>query len=83
MVNSGQWAVKTNKKTEKVTLYVSYLEGNPNRAKTLQDRLERVLGIERAYVSHTTEMVYIVYDPIRINVQAIQQKLQKLEVELG
>ncbi len=81
-MDSRQWTTKIDKRTDRITLQVSRLDGNPNRAKVLQNRLERTLGIERAYVSPTTEMVYIVYDPSEIDVKTIQQKLEGFEVDL-
>jgi Heavy metal associated domain 2 len=82
MVSSRRWTDKTNKVTSRITLPIEVFKGNSDQAKALQNRIERLEGIEKAYVSPTTEMVYIIYDAQVIDLETIRQKLEMLETEL-
>ncbi|MDX2003725.1 MAG: heavy metal-associated domain-containing protein [Meiothermus sp.] len=71
------------KPTGRVTLPVFNLGGSQGRARLLQHRLERVGGVESAYVSLSTEMAYIVYDPEEIALEALRKRLEQLDTPSG
>jgi copper chaperone CopZ len=85
MLSSSRWTNQSTKVTERITLPVRILEPNSNQPvilQRLQEKLERIPGIEKVFVSPTTEMVYLVYDPEVVNLNTIKQKLDWLETEL-
>ena len=79
MVDSIRFATQ-HKPVGRATLPLNHLGGKINRAKALQRKLERIPGIESAFVSLFTEMVYIIYDPQQINLETLRQRLEQLDL---
>jgi hypothetical protein len=63
----------------RATLPLTHLGGKTGRARLLQRQLEQQPGVESAFVSVFTEMVFIIYDPQRTNLETLRQRVLELD----
>lgn len=56
-----------------------HLNGKIGNANGLQQELEQILGVESAYVSLFTEMVYVVFDPKELTLESLGQHIAYLD----
>jgi hypothetical protein len=67
----------------RITLVVNGLDPHGARAAMLRQRLEALPGVFGAYVSGSTEMAFVVYDPEQLTVDGISEAVRAVGLEVG
>lgn len=64
-----------------LTVALRDLDPAGNSLERLKRMLQESTGVISAYVSSSTEVVYIIYDPLLTSPEALRQIIQKAEVQ--
>lgn len=79
MVDSRRFKSIRPEIIQRTTFPLLHLSGTNGNAQALQQEIEETLGVESAYVSIFTEMVYVIFDPQEISLEELRQHIVYLD----